>query len=132
MKYELTVVQKPGHLHVSVTGDNTPENVRHCLREVVAACTMHKCSRVLLQEHFVGPSLGIVDVFEIVSEASGSAWPMVTQIAYVDTNPEHDPGLLDFAETVAVNRGVRIRLFATTRDGEDWLRREPGQSAGPA
>ena len=132
MKYEFTVVQQPGHLHVSVTGDNTTENVRRCLREVVGACAEHKCSRVLLEEHFVGPSLGVIDVFEIVTEASGSAWPMVTQIAYVDTNPEHDPSLLDFAETVAVNRGVRIRLFATTRSGEAWLRREPGQSAGPA
>jgi hypothetical protein len=120
-EYACTVVHRNGYLHITVTGTNSPDNVRRSLRDVIAACTQHGCSRVLLQEHFSGPSLGTVDVFEIVSEASRNAWPAVAQIAYVDTNPQHDSNLLDFAETVAINRGVQIRLCATVADAEGWL-----------
>ena len=119
--YDCAVRVMPTYLHLSVTGDNTPENVRRSLRDVIAACTRHGCTRVLLEEHFAGPSLGTVEIFEIVSEASRNAWPTVAQIAYVDTNPKHDPTMLGFAETVAVNRGVQTRLFATIAEAEAWL-----------
>ncbi len=46
---------------------------------------------------------------------------IVEQVAYVDTNPEHDSTLLDFIETVAVNRGVRVRVFGTVSEAETWL-----------
>jgi hypothetical protein len=45
----------------------------------------------------------------------------VRQVAYVDTNLEHDSSLLEFIETVAVNRGVHVRVFATVREAEAWL-----------
>jgi hypothetical protein len=123
--YRFMVERKPGYLHVSVTGHNTVENVRRSLREVVDACTQHACSRVLFEEHLKGPSLGTVPVFEIVSEGSRNAAPVVSQIAYVDTNPEHDASLMSFAETVAVNRGVRMRLFATVAEAAAWLAGTP-------
>jgi hypothetical protein len=63
----------------------------------------------------------MVEAFEIVSEGSASARSVVQQIAYVDTNPEHDSSLLDFVETVAVNRGVHVRVFATVPEAEAWL-----------
>lgn len=119
--YDFRVRRQPTYLHVAVTGANTPDNVRRSLRDVIAACTEQRCSRVLLEEHFAGPSLGTVEIFEIVSEGSRNAWPAVAQIAYVDTNPEHDSTMLGFAETVAINRGVQIRLCATVTEAEAWL-----------
>jgi hypothetical protein len=35
--------------------------------------------------------------------------------AYIDVNPEHDMGTMPFAETVAVNRAVNVRLFSQIR-----------------
>jgi len=119
--YDFSIRRMPTYLHFAVTGDNTPENVRRSLRDVIDACTRLACSRVLLEEHFAGPSLGTVEIFEIVSEGSRKSSPAVAQIAYVDTNPEHDSNMLGFAETVAVNRGVQIRLCATVAEAEAWL-----------
>jgi hypothetical protein len=130
-KYRFMVERKPGYLHVSVTGDNTVENVRRSLRELVDACTQRACSRVLFEEHLKGPSLGTVPVFEIVSEGSRNARAAVSQIAYVDTNPEHDASLMSFAETVALNRGVQMRLFATVAEAAAWLAATPEPTAEP-
>ena len=119
--YSCTVESRQGYLHLSIRGENTVANVRRILGDMVAACAQHGSSRVLLKEHLSGPSLSTVEAFEIVSEGSTTARSLVQQIAYVDTNPEHDSSLLQFIETVAVNRGVRVRLFATVREAEAWL-----------
>ena len=88
-EYRCEVERRAGYLHISVKGENTAANVRRILSDVLAACAQHGRSRVLLEEHLSGPSLGMVEAFEIVSEGSASARSVVQQIAYVDTNPEH-------------------------------------------
>jgi hypothetical protein len=120
-EYRCTVEPRAGYLYISVSGENTVANVRRILSDVLSACAQRGRSRVLLEEHLSGPSLGMVEAFEIVSEGSASARSVVQQIAYVDTNPEHDSSLLDFVETVAVNRGVHVRVFATVPEAEAWL-----------
>jgi len=46
----------------------------------------------------------------------------------VDTNPEHDFLDMQFAETVAVTRGINIRMFESPPEAEAWLRQrvDPG------
>lgn len=119
--YRFAVKRRPGYLHASVSGQNTVANVRRVLGDVLRACAEHGCARVLVEEHLIGPSLGVVDVFEIVSEGSRAGTTLLEKIAYVDTNPEHDASQLEFIETVAVNRGVRVRVFATVAEAETWL-----------
>jgi hypothetical protein len=45
------------------------------------------------------------------------------KIAYVDDSIDFDPGMPVFAETVAVNRGVNVRLFQNVELAEEWLLR---------
>jgi len=40
----------------------------------------------------------------------------------VDTNKKHSQSDMHFAETVAVNLGVNIRLFPIVNEAEGWLR----------
>jgi hypothetical protein len=47
----------------------------------------------------------------------------VSKIAYVDINPEHNANDMEFAEDVAVNRGVFVRVFSTIHEAEQWLMR---------
>jgi hypothetical protein len=125
--YRFAVEPRSGYLHISVTGENTVANVRRILGDVLRACADHGCARVLVEEHLIGPSLGMIDVFEIISEGSQAGSTALEQIAYVDTNPEHDAAQLEFIETVAVNRGVRIRVFATVAEAHAWLAVPPEQ-----
>jgi hypothetical protein len=70
--------------------------------------------------------LSTVDVFEIVMKGSERAGRFEA-IAYVDVNAEGD--LMHFAETVAVNRGLPMRLFSNVADAEKWLL-EPDRTQG--
>jgi hypothetical protein len=42
-------------------------------------------------------------------------------MAYVDINPEHNAKAMQFAEDVAVNRGVSVKVFLTIPAAEQWM-----------
>jgi hypothetical protein len=117
--YTLTIAQEPAYLHATVTGPNTPENVASYLEEVWRACADRGCRRVLIEERLEGPRLPATDVFQIASGASSSRKRHFEAIAYVDVNAQR--GLMKFAESVAVNRGVPVRVFASVGEAKAWL-----------
>jgi hypothetical protein len=128
--YELTIENKPGYLHVIVTGDNTRENVVRYMEEVVRACTLRQCFRVLIEERLDGPRLGTLDVFEMVSTGSTRFLRTLQAMAYVDVNA-HSQEMMQFAENVAVNRAFPVRVFPTVLAAERWLEAEQQQSISP-
>jgi hypothetical protein len=86
---------------------------------------------VLIEERLEGPRLGTLDVFEIVSQGSSRALGILQAIAYVDVNAAGD--LMQFAETVAVNRALPVTVFSTVADAERWLLAERcGGAESPA
>ncbi len=119
MSYQLAITQKPRYLHAVVTGRNTRENVAAYLREVLHECLLRRCFRVLIEERLEGPRLRTSDVFQIAARGSDEAAGALDAIAYVDVNAEGD--LMHFAETVSLNRGMPIRLFATIEEAEQWI-----------
>lgn len=42
-------------------------------------------------------------------------------MAFVDGNPRHDAANMQFAENVAVNRGVNVRVFPDVAAAREWL-----------
>ncbi len=119
MSYTLSIHRKPTYLHAIVTGQNTRADVEGYLEEIRRECITRNCFRVLIEERLEGPRLGTMDVFEIVSEGSSRAGGAYRAIAYVDVYAEGN--LMEFAENVAVNRGVPVVVFSTVADAEKWL-----------
>jgi hypothetical protein len=111
--------QRPGYLHFSVTGRNTQETVMSYMEEIMRACAAHGHPRVLVEEHLEGPRLGTMDVFQMVSKGSKRHRGMFEAMAFVDHNAEG--GVMRFAEDVAVNRGIPVRVFRTVDGAEKWL-----------
>jgi hypothetical protein len=128
MAYKLTFDRKPAYLHVKVTGDNSPESVMGYLEEMYRACSSEESAHLLIEEDLQGPSIAVSDVFAIVSERSKRMPPGVKKLAYVDLNSQHDFSRMQFAETVAVNRGVNMRLFKSLKEAEEWLLGERARS----
>jgi hypothetical protein len=120
MTYARTIAQKPTSLHAIVTGRNSREHVMQYLEDILQECKARQCFRVLIEERLEGRRLGTLDVFKIVSGGSSRAPGMFEAIAYVDVNAAGD--LMQFAETVAVNRAVPLTVFSTVADAEQWLR----------
>ena len=120
MSYALTISEKNGYLHAVVQGQNSKENVKRYLEEVVRACKEAECPRLLIEEQLEGPRLGTLSVLEIASEGSENTFGMFNAIAYVDIHAQGES--MQFTETAAVNRGLPIRVFGTVADAEKWLK----------
>jgi hypothetical protein len=127
MNYKLTFNQKPSYLHVVVTGRNSRENVERYFEELRSECVARACVRVLVEERLEGPRLEALEVFEIVSQGSGEARGNFKAFAHVDVNAVGD--LMQFAEMVAVNRGVPVIVFPTVADAERWLLNQDDKGA---
>jgi len=121
MSYQLTITPKGMYLHAVVTGRNRRENVMRYLEDIRRECTVRGCSRVLIEERLEGPRLGMMDVFQIAAQGSSRANGRLEAIAYVDVNAKSD--LMQFAETVAVNRSLPVKVFASVSDAETWPQR---------
>ena len=119
MSYTLTLHEKPSYLHAIVTGYNSMENVARYLEELRHECMARGCFRVLIEERLEGPRLGTIDVFRIAADGSMRALGLFQAIAYVDVNA--DSNLMQFAETVAINRGIPVMLFSSVAEAERWL-----------
>jgi hypothetical protein len=119
MGYNLTIQQKPTYLHAVVTGDNNRENIVRYLEELLQECAARRCTKVLIEKRLEGPRLAISDIFDIISENARRALGMLRAIAYVDIYTTGE--MLEFAETVAVNRALPLKVFATVAEAEEWL-----------
>lgn len=117
--YMVTITQKATFLHATVTGSNSKENVMRYLEDIRRECAERGSRRLLIEERLEGPRLRTMSVFDVVSEGSGRASRFFDAIAYVDVNAESD--LMKFAESVAVNRGVPVRVFDSVAAAEEWL-----------
>jgi hypothetical protein len=121
MSYTMQVEPRSTYLYITVTGENSFETVSQYLTEIHDWCLKHNCPNVLLVENLSGPGLRTSSIYELVSGKSTQAARVVGRIAYVDINPAHDLGEMKFAENVAVNRGISVRVFATVQEAEAWL-----------
>jgi hypothetical protein len=129
LSYTLKIDAKQGYLHFIVTGQNTKENVARYLDQVLRECTTRKCHRALIEERLEGPRLATLDVFSIASEGALRAIGQLHSVAYVDVHAQGD--MMKFAETVAVNRAMPVRLFKDVGDAERWLLEEIQKHAEP-
>lgn len=127
MPYELTIKPEGSFLHAVVTGTNEVDTVARYLDELRRACIARGCYRLLIEERLEGPRLSTFPVFKIASEGSERARGLMHAIAYVDVNAAGK--LMDFAETVAVNRGLPLAVFATVEQAREWLLRGAGGAA---
>ncbi len=121
MPYQLTIKPEAGFLHVIVTGTNDADTVARYLNEVRRECIARQCFRLLIEEHLEGPRLSTFPVYKVASEGSERARGLLHAVAYVDVNAEGH--LMEFAETVAVNRGLPMAVFTSVSAAREWLLR---------
>lgn len=117
--YSFTLDVQPTYLWARGFGDRTPQNMLRFFKDVYESCAEQGIWSVLLEISFTGPSMGTTNVFEVVSKGSRDGMKL-ERIAYVEAGLG-DVELARFAETVAVNRGVNVRLFRDTAAARAWL-----------
>jgi hypothetical protein len=133
--YEVSVTRAPGYLHATVTGANMRANIRGYLHEILEACTATGTRYLLVEERLTGLRLKTIDVYDIVVAAAEEARGRLAAVAYVDVNAT-EAAMMKFAESVAVARGVPVRVFSTVPAAKEWIATKaalaPLAEAGPS
>ena len=121
MSYSLTSKREDRYLHFTVTGENSPATIAAYMEGVRAAHAADPLPGILIEEHLTGEGLAVSDIFALVARGAGEGWPGLRAMAFLDANPAHDRSNMRFAENVAVNRGVNVRVFADVAAARAWL-----------
>ena len=114
-----------GLLRVDASGDFSLEDAKQAFLEVLEAVVQYKAEKILLDgrnvkgkpkdmERFYYGEFAARETRRIVVEHK-----IVPRFAYVLHEPLRDPARL--GETVAVNRGMIIKVFETPEDAIEWL-----------
>jgi len=124
--YALTLEEAPGYLHAVASGERTAANARRFLEDSYRACVRLGHDALLLEVRFSGPSLPLGSIFAVIKDRAMDG-ASLRRIAYVEANLR-DGEQPKFAELVALNRGVNVRLFARLDAAREWLSAEaPGR-----
>jgi hypothetical protein len=127
----LNISAGSGLLCVIVTGEFSLEESKRNFLEMLDAVAEHKTKKVLLdgRELKGDPSAfhrflyGEFAAHAVVRYVLERRVPRALQFAYVLHEPVLDPQRL--GETVAVNRGMRVKAFDNLEDALGWLRLAP-------
>ena len=119
--FSIRFEQRSGYLYVFVSGPRDDLGVSTRFWERVHAQAVDsENSRLLVEEDFPN-QLSTLELFEIAKRTT-EMFGYRFKIAHVDQNAS-DMELNRFAETVAANRGLHMRVFSTVGAAEEWLGR---------
>ena len=114
-----------GLLRVEASGEFSLEDAKRAFREMIEVVVQYKAQKILFDgrnvkgkpkdmERFHYAEYVAKETHRIVSEHK-----IVPRFAYVMHEPLRDPA--KYGETVAVNRGVNVKVFETPGDAIEWL-----------
>jgi len=118
----MTLEENPGYLHATAVGPRTAANALRFLEEAYQACVRLRQDALLIEVRFTGPSLSLGSLFAVISDRAMDG-ASLRRIAYVEPDLR-DRAQADFAELVAVNRGVNVRQFPDVDAAREWLSEE--------
>jgi len=121
MEHEITVSQKPNYLHIKLTGKNNPLSIAGYIEEMIQISKQHNSSMLLIEGNLRGLSLNFLDIYHIVSDTIRKRLDPIRTVAYVNGNPNRSAQNSKFAETVASNRGLMLKIFTNIAEAESWL-----------
>lgn len=117
--YKIEYDRRPKYLYAVVSGrhDNV-ENARKCWLEMLDACHEFKSDKLLVEENIEG-NISMEEMYKLASEFPTMGFRDIL-VAFVDLHPSHQK-LNRFGETVATNRGGKVRVFDTVTEAKQWL-----------
>ena len=118
-----------GLLKVDVRGEFSLEEAKRAFLEKLEAVVRYQAKKVLVDGRNVKGNPGAFERFWYGEFAAQETMRLVKEhgivprFAYVVDEPIRDPRR--FAETVAVNRGMKMKVFETSEDAFEWLELTP-------
>ena len=114
-----------GLLSVDASGEFSLEDAKQAFLELHGSVVQYKAEKILLDGRNVHGNPKDMERFYYGEFAARETHRIVVEhkihprFAYVMHEPLRDPGRL--GETVAVNRGMDVKVFETLEDAIEWL-----------
>jgi len=116
--FQIRFDARTDHLRAFVTGPRDSKEVsRGFWRQIAEECLRQGLHKVLVEEDFPNP-ISEVELYELITQAEDLLRRL--RIAFVDRRAEHAASNR-FAETVARNRGLVVRIFDDIDAAARWL-----------
>jgi hypothetical protein len=126
MSLKLEISPESGFLRVGALGKFSLKEAKRSFLEMLDAVARYKVKKVLFDGRRIKGEPETMERFyygefaaQSVREYSDRGVSRDTQFAYVLEHPVLDPAR--FGETVAVNRGMRVKAFDNLEDALGWL-----------
>ena len=115
----LKIIKKEAYIHFEFTGDFSEETGKQCIDAMVEASRQLQLSKALLDCRNMTGEIQILESF-MVAQYGVKMIRVLSKTALVVREDQmfHD----NFAENVAVNRGVNLKLFTNAEEAIDWLK----------
>ena len=110
MGYSLQTVFDEGFVRFVVTNENSPATLASFLEGCIAICRRSGTRIALIEDRLSGKDVDLEGLFQIIGDACEGARDLVDLVCYVKTSPEHDPAMVRFAENIATNHRLNVRV----------------------
>jgi hypothetical protein len=126
MALDYKIETQPGHLRLTCRGRYEPSLNDEFSDQVLGACEKYRPSKMLIDTLQVEGEMSTMDRYNLATlsakkylEAKLAGKIPGCRFAFVGSNPLVDPKR--FGETVAVNRGINLRVFTEMKEALAWL-----------
>ena len=119
MAIKYTIIKKDRYLLITASGkDDNLEEVESYGMAVIQAAIENRVTHILCDERQLEYALGTFDIFESARFIAEHV-PSLAKTAIVSGSNESQD--VAFWETVAVNRGLHVKMFKDFDSAETWL-----------
>lgn len=137
MGIDLQLFIEPDRIRAVATGEFSLEEAERTFLELMDAVVRHKVEKILIDGREISGSLTVMERFSFGAFTADTVDASVMegkvhnpQFAYVLAEPVLDPYRL--GESVAMNRGMRIKMFEDVDDALQWLGLIPPEKGNSA
>lgn len=129
MDYEFEMLEEDGYVVAALGGIRTPETLITVAARTTAFCNERQIKRVLIDIRRMSGGLDTLETYEV----AGHEIPRQESVrralrAAILDRPENIERIR-FFETVAVNRGLNVKVFADEDLAVEWLLTDAGNTA---
>lgn len=122
MQNKIEISFEGDYLQVIADGEKDYRFQERLWNEVVAACKQHDCRRILGIAHTTKP-VEALEGFELAQLFRDLGVTDEYRIAWVEHNKDAKD-IVNFIETVLINRGLPGRVFDSEPEALEWLLRD--------
>lgn len=131
MSYELEIVEKSGYVVAVLKGVRTPETLLAAAARTTTFCSERQISHLLIDLKGMTGRLDTLETFDIAGHELPRQKAVRRVLRSVILDHPENVERLRFFETVAINRGLNVKVFSDEDQAVEWLLADVNGGAPP-